>query len=216
MEFRHESVLPDEVIGNLNIKDDGIYVDGTIGGGGHSFRIAEQLGRNGRIIGIDQDEEALEAAGRRLKIYEDKVTLIHDNYAHTPQILKELNIPLADGILLDLGVSSYQLDNPERGFSYLVDAPLDMRMDQSQSLKAADIVNTWSESELVRILRDYGEEKCAVPIARNIIRERNEKPLETTGELAAIVRASIPMRMQERGKNPCRRTFQAIRIACNR
>ncbi|MBQ6364475.1 MAG: 16S rRNA (cytosine(1402)-N(4))-methyltransferase RsmH [Lachnospiraceae bacterium] len=217
MEFRHESVLPDEVIGNLNIEDDGIYVDGTVGGGGHSFRIAERLGRNGRIIGIDQDEEALAAAAKRLKIYEDKVLLIHDNYAHTPQILKELDIPLADGILLDLGVSSYQLDNPERGFSYLTeDAPLDMRMDQTQSLTAADILNTYSESELVRILRDYGEEKCAVPIARNIIRERSVKPLETTGELAAIVRESIPMRMQERGKNPCRRTFQAVRIACNR
>ena len=216
MEFRHESVLLNEVIENLKIKEDGVYVDGTLGGGGHSFRIAARLGDNGRLIGIDQDQDALAAAEKHLKVYAEKTTLIHDNYVNTPRILQALSVSGADGILLDLGVSSYQLDNPERGFSYNTDAPLDMRMDQTAQVSAKTILNEASEEELVRILRDYGEEKCAVNIARNIVKAREEKPLERTGELAAIVRRSIPMRMQEKGGNPCKRTFQAIRIACNR
>ena len=216
MEFRHESVLLNEVLEYMNIRRNGIYVDGTLGGGGHSFRIAAHLAEGGRIIGIDQDEEALEAAKKHLKVYEEKFTLVHDNYENTPGILKSLGINKVDGILLDLGVSSYQLDNPERGFSYNTDAPLDMRMDRSSAVSAKDILNTWEKDELIRILRDYGEEKCAVQIAGNIVKAREEKPLETTGELVRIIRGSIPMRMQEKGGNPCKRTFQAVRIACNR
>ncbi|MDO4283808.1 MAG: 16S rRNA (cytosine(1402)-N(4))-methyltransferase RsmH [Eubacteriales bacterium] len=216
MEFRHESVLLNEVIENLNIAPDGIYVDGTLGGGGHSFRIAERLTAGGRLIGIDQDEEALAAAGKHLAIYRDRVTLVHSNYENFSAVLQAQGIAAVDGILLDLGVSSYQLDNPERGFSYREDEALDMRMDRSAPVSAREIVNDSSQEELVRILREYGEEKCAVRIAKNIVAARQQKPLETTGELAQIVRHSIPMKMQEKGGNPCKRTFQAIRIACNR
>lgn len=217
MEFKHESVLLEEVIRGLNIKPWGIYVDGTLGGGGHSFRIAEKLTEGGRLIGIDQDRDALQAAGQRLAPFEDRVTLVHDNYEHMGRVLSDLCIDKIDGILLDLGVSSYQLDNPERGFSYNTDAPLDMRMDRDDNaLTAREIVNTWPAEELANILRDYGEERYARAVAANIVKEREKGPLETTGQLSEIVRRSIPKKMQQRGGNPCKRTFQAIRIACNR
>lgn len=216
MEFKHTSVLLTEVIDNLHILPDGIYVDGTLGGGGHSYHIAQALTQGGRLVGIDQDREALQAAGERLSPYKDRVTLVHSNYENIAAVLQEQGIGQVNGILLDLGVSSYQLDNPERGFSYREDEPLDMRMDQSAPLSAKDILNGWSQEELIRILREYGEEKCAVKIAREIVSRREKKPLETTGELADIVRCSIPRKMQEKGGNPCKRTFQAVRIACNR
>ena len=201
---------------NLAIRPDGIYVDGTLGGGGHSYHILERLTDGGRLIGIDQDTDAIAAASERLAKYGDSVTIVHDNYEHIAEVLESLSIPKVDGILLDLGVSSYQLDNPERGFSYRTDAPLDMRMDQGSALSAKDIVNTYPQEELTRILREYGEERCAARIAANIVREREKKPLETTGDLSRIIRASIPGKMREKGGNPDKRTFQAIRIACNR
>lgn len=216
MKFEHTSVLLEEVLENLAIKPDGIYVDGTLGGGGHSFHILERLTDGGRLIGIDQDTEAIAAASERLAQFGDAVTIVHDNYEHIAEVLADLSVSGVDGILLDLGVSSYQLDNPERGFTYRTDAPLDMRMDQSSALTARDIVNTYPEEELTRILREYGEERCAARIASNIVRQRKIKPLETTGELSSIVRASIPGKMREKGGNPDKRTFQAIRIACNR
>lgn len=216
MKFEHTSVLLEEVLENLAIRPDGIYVDGTLGGGGHSYHILERLTDGGRLIGIDQDTDAIAAAGERLAKYGDAVTIVHDNYEHIAEVLESLSIAKVDGILLDLGVSSYQLDNPERGFSYRTDAPLDMRMDQGSALSAKDIVNTYSQEELTRILREYGEEKCAARIAANIVRERAKKPLETTGDLSRIIRASIPGKMREKGGNPDKRTFQAIRIACNR
>ena len=201
---------------NLAIRPDGIYVDGTLGGGGHSYHILERLTDGGRLIGIDQDTDAIAAASERLAKYSDSVTIVHDNYEHIAEVLESLSIPKVDGILLDLGVSSYQLDNPERGFSYRTDAPLDMRMDQGSALSAKDIVNTYPQEELTRILREYGEERCAARLAANIVREREKKPLETTGDLSRIIRASIPGKMREKGGNPDKRTFQAIRIACNR
>ena len=201
---------------NLAIRPDGIYVDGTLGGGGHSYHILERLTDGGRLIGIDQDTDAIAAASERLAKYGDSVTIVHDNYEHIAEVLESRSIPKVDGILLDLGVSSYQLDNPERGFSYRTDAPLDMRMDQGSALSAKDIVNTYPQEELTRILREYGEERCAARIAANIVREREKKPLETTGDLSRIIRASIPGKMREKGGNPDKRTFQAIRIACNR
>ena len=216
MKFEHTSVLLEEVLDNLAIRPDGIYVDGTLGGGGHSFHILERLTAGGRLIGIDQDTDAIAAASERLAQFGDALTIVHDNYEHIAQILSDLQIRKVNGILLDLGVSSYQLDNPERGFTYRTDAPLDMRMDRGSALSARDIVNTYPEEELARILREYGEERCASRIAANIVRERMKKPLETTGELSAIVRASIPAKMREKGGNPDKRTFQAIRIACNR
>ena len=222
VEFKHISVLLDEVLEGLSIRPDGLYIDGTMGGGGHSFHIASALTQGGHLIGIDQDEEALRAARERLAPYVDRVSFVHDNYENMENVLrlwgqeqKKADVR-ADGILLDLGVSSYQLDNPERGFSYRSDAPLDMRMDQNAALSAREIVNTWSEQELARILREYGEERMASRIASNIVRARGEAPLETTGELVRIIERSIPMKMRERGGNPCKRTFQAIRIACNR
>ena len=216
MKFEHTSVLLDEVLDNLAIRPDGIYVDGTLGGGGHSYHILERLTAGGRLIGIDQDTDAIAAASERLSEFSGAVTIVHDNYEHIGEVLRDLGIGKVDGILLDLGVSSYQLDNPERGFTYRTDAPLDMRMDRSSSLSAKEIVNTYPEEELTRILREYGEERCAARIASNIVKARSKKPLETTGELSAIVRASIPARMREKGGNPDKRTFQAIRIACNR
>ena len=216
MKFEHTSVLLDEVLDNLAIRPDGIYVDGTLGGGGHSYHILERLTAGGRLIGIDQDTDAIAAASERLSEFGGAVTIVHDNYEHIGEVLRDLGIGKVDGILLDLGVSSYQLDNPERGFTYRTDAPLDMRMDRSSSLSAKEIVNTYPEEELTRILREYGEERCAARIASNIVKARSKKPLETTGELSAIVRASIPARMREKGGNPDKRTFQAIRIACNR
>ena len=216
MKFEHTSVLLEEVLDNLAIRPDGIYVDGTLGGGGHSFHILERLTQGGRLIGIDQDTDAIAAAGERLAAFGDAVTIVHDNYENIAGVLADLSIREVNGILLDLGVSSYQLDNPERGFTYRTDAPLDMRMDRSSSLTAREIVNTYSAEELTRILREYGEEKCASRIAAGIVKRRAVRPLETTGELSEIVRASIPARMREKGGNPDKRTFQAIRIACNR
>ncbi|MBR3366199.1 MAG: 16S rRNA (cytosine(1402)-N(4))-methyltransferase RsmH [Lachnospiraceae bacterium] len=216
MEFAHTSVLADEVIENLHIRPDGIYADGTLGGGGHSSLIAQQLTEGGRLIGIDQDADAIAAATERLRPFGDAVTIVRANYEEMPEVLGELGIPAVDGILLDLGVSSYQLDNPERGFSYHTDAPLDMRMDRDNPLSAKEIVNEWPREELIRILRDYGEEKCAARIADGIVRARESAPLETTMQLSDIIHAAIPAKMRRKGGNPCKRTFQAIRIACNR
>ncbi len=216
MEFKHYSVLLDEVIENLNIKPDGIYVDGTLGGAGHSSHIAQLLGDGGRLIGIDQDEDAIKAATERLKPFEEKVTIIRDNYENAVSRIKELGISGVDGILLDLGVSSFQLDNEERGFSYRYDTPLDMRMDRRQELTAGTIVNEFSEMEIFHIIRDYGEDRFAKNIAKHIVKNRQEKRIETTGELNEIIHAAIPARMREKGGHPSKRTFQALRIACNR
>ena len=214
--FEHKSVLLEERIESLNIKPDGIYVDGTLGGGGHAFHVCERLGENGRLIGIDQDEAAIEAAGKRLSPFKDKVTIVRSNYENIRSVLEGLGIEKVDGICLDLGVSSYQLDTPERGFTYREDAPLDMRMDQRQEKTAADIVNTYSESELYRMIRDYGEDKFAKNIAKHIVRAREAKPIETTGELTEIIKAAIPMKMRVTGGHPAKQTFQAIRIELNR
>lgn len=215
MDFKHVSVLLNETIDGLNINPDGIYVDGTLGGGGHSYEICKRLSDKGRLIGIDQDGEALEAARERLKEFEDKITLVRSNYCEIDTILKDLEIEKVDGIVLDLGVSSYQLDNLERGFSYKSDAPLDMRMDQRQNKTAADVVNNYSENELFRIIRDYGEDKFAKNIAKHIVMARKEKPLETTAELSEIIKALIPMKFQAKGGHPAKKTFQAIRIEVN-
>lgn len=215
MDFHHISVLPRETIDSLNIRPDGIYVDGTLGGGGHASLIAVKLGEGGRLIGIDQDADAIRAAGERLKPFGDKVTVVRDNYVNLPTVLDNLGIPRADGIYLDLGVSSYQLDNAERGFSYMEDAPLDMRMDRRSARTAADLVNEESEAELARIIRVYGEDRFSNQIARRIVETRAKKPIETTGELAALVKRVIPMRLQKTGGHPAMRTFQALRIALN-
>lgn len=216
MEFEHTSVLLKETIDNLQIRPDGIYVDGTLGGGGHSYQIASALTDGGRLIGIDQDEAAIEAAGSRLAPYGDRVTLIRDNYCNTAQVLRQIGIEKIDGIVLDLGVSSFQLDNSERGFSYRYDTALDMRMDLRQFLTAKDIVNKYTETELYRVIKDYGEEQFAKNIAKHIVRARQEKPVETTGELNEIIKEAIPARMRATGGHPSKRTFQAIRIECNR
>ena len=215
MEFQHTSVLLEETIENLDIKPEGIYLDGTLGGGGHAYEVAGRLA-GGRLIGIDQDEDAIAAAGKRLEPYRERVTLIRDNYANAAEALAGIGVHGVDGIVLDLGVSSYQLDNEERGFSYRYDAPLDMRMDRRQRLSAREIINEYSETELTRILRDYGEEKFAKNIAKHIAVARKDKPLETTGELNEIIKAAIPAKMRATGGHPSKRTFQAIRIACNR
>ena len=214
MEFEHRSVLLDECIEGLNIKPDGIYVDGTLGGAGHSSEIVKRLNKNGRLIGIDQDEDAIRAASERLKGF-DNVTIVRSNYENMKSILNELGIEKVDGILLDLGVSSYQLDTADRGFSYKYDANLDMRMDKRQTLTAKDIVNGYSEKELFRIIRDYGEDNFAQNIAKHIVRARGDKPIETTYELNEIIKAAIPAKMRVNG-HPSKRTFQAIRIECNR
>lgn len=216
MAFEHKSVLLFETIEGLKIKSDGTYVDGTLGGGGHSAEIAARLENGGRLIGIDQDEAAIEAAGRRLFQFGDKVTIVRDNYQNTKEVLRELGITGIDGMVLDLGVSSYQLDTQERGFSYRFDTPLDMRMDQRQTKSARDILNGYSEMELYRVIRDYGEEKFAKNIAKHIVRARAEKSIETTGELNEIIRSAIPARMRAEGGHPSKRTFQAVRIECNR
>lgn len=216
MEFVHCSVLLKETIDNLKIKSDGIYVDGTLGGGGHSYEIAGRLGENGRLIGIDQDGAAIEAAGKRLSPFSDKVTIVRDNYCNAREVLKNLGVEKVDGILLDLGVSSYQLDTLERGFSYKYDTTLDMRMDTRQELSARDIVNGYTEEELFHIIRDYGEDKFAKNIAKHIVRARQEKEIGTTGELNEIIKAAIPAKMRQTGGHPSKKTFQAIRIACNR
>lgn len=217
MEFNHKSVLLQETIENLNIKPDGVYVDGTLGGAGHSYEIAKRLSDKGRLIGIDQDADAIAAATERLAEYKDRVTIIRSNYAAMKSELQKIGITQVDGILLDLGVSSFQLDTPERGFTYREeDAPLDMRMDQRQSKTARDIVNGYSEQELYRIIRDFGEDRFAKNIAKHIVKERQKKEIETTGELTEIIRASIPMKVQATGGHPAKRTFQAIRIELNR
>lgn len=217
MEFNHYSVLRNETIENLNIKPDGIYVDGTLGGGGHAYQVALRLSEKGRLIGIDQDADAIAAAGERLREFGDKITIIRSNYANMKEELHRIGVEKVDGIVLDLGVSSFQLDTPERGFTYRDEnAPLDMRMDDRQSLTAKDIVNGYSEMDLYRIIRDYGEDKFAKNIAKHIVQERAEKPIETTGELTEIIRASIPMKVQMTGGHPAKRTFQAIRIELNK
>lgn len=213
--FKHNPVLLEEVLEGLNIKPDGIYVDGTLGGAGHSYEICSRL-KGGRLIGIDQDEDAIKAASERLKEFGDIVSIVKCNYENMDPVLKELGIKEVDGILLDLGVSSYQLDTPERGFSYRNDAPLDMRMDRERDLTAADVVNTYSEYDLFRIIRDYGEDRFAKNIAKHIVIERAKKKIETTFELNEIVKASIPAKVRETGGHPSKRTFQAIRIELNR
>ncbi|MBC5666903.1 16S rRNA (cytosine(1402)-N(4))-methyltransferase RsmH [Eubacterium sp. BX4] len=216
MDFKHVSVLLNETIDGLNINPDGIYVDGTLGGGGHAYEVCKRLSDKGRLIGIDQDGEALEAAREHLKEFEDKITLVRSNYCEIDTILKDLDIDKVNGIVLDLGVSSYQLDNLERGFSYKSDAPLDMRMDQRQVKTAADVVNTYSENELFRIIRDYGEDKFAKNIAKHIVMERQKKPFETTAQLSEVIKHSIPMKFQNKGGHPAKKTFQAIRIEVNK
>ena len=216
MEFRHKSVLLEETIEGLNVKPDGIYVDGTLGGAGHAVEVCSRLSAKGRFIGIDQDQDAIIAASERLAAYEDRVTIIRSNYCYMVNELRNLGIHQIDGILLDLGVSSYQLDNEERGFTYRVDAPLDMRMDQRQTRTAADIINGYEEKELYRIIRDYGEDKFAKNIAKHIVAARQEKPIQTTGELTEIIRRAIPMKIQAAGGHPAKRTFQAVRIELNR
>ena len=216
MEFQHKSILLNECMEGLSIKEDGIYVDGTLGGGGHSFHILERLGERGRLIGIDQDEDAIKAATKRLEAFANKVTIVRDNYEHFQTILSTLSIPKVDGILLDLGVSSYQFDEADRGFSYRFDAPLDMRMDRRQDFTAKDLVNNYSEQELYRIIRDYGEDKFARNIAKHIVKEREKKPIETTFELSEIISHAIPMKMRVQGGHPAKKTFQAVRIALNR
>ena len=215
MSFKHTSVLLNECIENLNIKPDGIYVDGTLGGGGHSYEICKRLGEHGRLIGIDQDSAAIEAGTQRLEPFKDKVTIVRSNYCQIRQIMKDLNIEKVDGILLDLGVSSYQLDTVERGFTYREDTALDMRMDQRQTMTARDIVNDYSESDLYRIIRDYGEDKFAKNIAKHIVSARKAQPIETTGQLTEIIKAAIPMKFRVTGGHPAKRTFQAIRIELN-
>ena len=216
MDFKHKSVLLEESIDALCIKPDGIYVDGTLGGGGHSYEICKRLSEKGRLIGIDQDGAAIEAASRRLREYKDRVMIVRSNYCDMRRELGKLGITSVDGVILDLGVSSYQLDEANRGFTYREDAPLDMRMDQRQTRTAKDIVNEYSEMELYRIIRDYGEEKFAKNIAKHIVNARKEKALETTGELIHVIKAAIPMKVRAVGGHPAKKTFQAIRIELNR
>ena len=222
MTFSHTSVLLQETIASLNIKAGGVYADGTLGGGGHSLEIVKRLAseeaggsQKGILIGIDRDEDAIEAAAGRLRDYSDRVIIRRGNYSQMPEITRELGIEALDGIVLDLGVSSYQLDEAERGFSYMKDAPLDMRMDRRETRTAADLVNEASERELFHIIRDYGEERFAQNIAKHIVERRSRMPIKTTGELVEIIRASIPMKMQKTGGHPAKRTFQALRIELN-
>ncbi len=216
MEFEHISVLLEETIKELHMKPDGIYVDGTLGGGGHAYEVCKRLSEKGRYIGIDQDADAIAASTKRLREFGNQVTIVRDNYVNMPKVLGDLGITGVDGILLDLGVSSFQLDEKERGFTYREDVPLDMRMDQRQELSAREIVNAYSEMELFHIIRDYGEEKFAKNIAKHIVNKRKEKPVETTGELIDIIKGAIPMKVRAVGGHPAKRTFQAIRIECNR
>ena len=212
--FKHESVLPEETIEYLNIKPDGIYVDGTLGGAGHAGRILERL-PEGILIGIDQDAEALEAAKERLRPFGERAILVKDNFVNIGRILKEQNIEKVDGILLDIGVSSYQIDNPDRGFSYREDAPLDMRMDRERLLSAKEVVNTYRKEDLARILREYGEESFASNIAKHIVNEREKRPIETTGQLQDIIEQAIPAKVRKGKKGFAKKTFQAIRIEVN-
>ena len=215
MAFEHTTVLLHETVDGLNVRPDGIYVDATLGGGGHAFEVCRRLGSTGRLIGIDQDADAIKAAGQRLEGFGEKVTVIRSNYRDMKPELHKLGIDSVDGITLDLGVSSYQLDTADRGFSYRMDAPLDMRMDQRQKMTARDIVNKYSEAELFRVIRDYGEDRFAKNIAKHIVAEREKAPIETTGQLNEIIRHSIPMKIQKTGGHPSKRTFQAIRIELN-
>lgn len=215
MEFSHKSVLLEETIESLHIRPDGCYIDGTLGGAGHAFEVCKRLGDNGRFVGIDQDGDAIQAAWERLKQFKDKVSIVRSNYADFDVVLNQLGIEKVDGILLDLGVSSYQLDQVERGFTYREDAPLDMRMDQRQQKTARDIVNHYSEQELYYIIRDYGEDKFAKNIAKHIVKRRTEKELTTTGELIECIKAAIPAKCRVKGGHPAKRTFQAIRIELN-
>lgn len=216
MEFRHKSVLLRETIEYLKINPDGIYVDGTLGGGGHAYEICRRLSPKGKLIGIDQDEDAVRAAAQRLSEFEDRTQIIRSNYCRMREVLAEHGTEQVNGILLDLGVSSYQLDDPERGFTYRTeDAPLDMRMDKRQKLTAKELVNTYSETELYRIIRDYGEDKFAKNIAKHIAAAREEKTIETAGELTEVIKRAIPARMRMNGGHPAKRTFQAIRIELN-
>lgn len=216
MEFSHKSVLLDEVIQNLNIQPDGIYVDGTLGGAGHAFHVCQRLSEQGRFIGIDQDAAAIQAGTERLAPYSEKVTIVRSNYSDVKQVLQKLDIHGVDGILLDLGVSSYQLDTVERGFTYREDTPLDMRMDQRQNRTARDIVNDYSENELYYMIRNYGEDKFAKNIAKHITMAREKQPIETTGQLVEIIKKAIPMKVRAVGGHPAKKTFQAIRIELNR
>ncbi|MCI8326899.1 MAG: 16S rRNA (cytosine(1402)-N(4))-methyltransferase RsmH [Lachnospiraceae bacterium] len=217
MEFHHKSVLLEETLENLNIKPSGIYVDGTLGGAGHAMEVVKRLTESGRFVGLDQDADAIEISRERLKEFGDRVSIVRSNYCNLRQELQRLGIESVDGILLDLGVSSFQLDTPQRGFTYREgNAPLDMRMDQRNSQTAKDIVNGYSEKELYRIIKDLGEDKFAKNIARNIVATRVQKSIETTGELAEIIRDSIPKKIQAQGGHPAKRTFQAIRIELNR
>ena len=218
MEFRHRSVLLEETIEGLKVKPDGIYLDGTLGGGGHSSEILKRL-KGGCLIGIDQDEEALAAAGKRLSEFGEegkRFTLIRDNYCNAAEAVRTFGVNGVDGIVLDVGVSSWQLDNAERGFSYRYDAPLDMRMDKRQTLTARDIVNDYPESALYQVIRDYGEEQFAKNIAKHIVQARQKEPIETTGQLNELISAAIPAKIQKKGGHPSKRTFQALRIECNR
>ena len=213
--FSHRSVLLDECIDGLNIKPDGIYVDGTAGGGGHSYHIAERLTEGGRLIAIDRDDAAIAAAGERLKPFEDRVTIVRNNFSSIADVCAMLGIDKIDGVLLDLGVSSYQLDTAERGFTHNTDAPLDMRMDRRGSLDAFTVVNTYSADELKRVLWNYGEEKFAPKIVSAIIKRREKELIKTTGELVDIIKSAIPASAREGGHHPAKRTFQAIRIEVN-
>ena len=215
MEFKHVSVLFDECMEGLNIKPDGVYVDGTLGGGGHSSGICERLGPNGTLIGIDRDQDALNAASKRLEKYNCNKIFVQSNYSDIASVLEDLEIDEIDGALLDLGVSSFQLDNPERGFSYMNDAPLDMRMSQSDSFTAADVVNDYDKKELTNIISKYGEERWASRIADFIVKAREDKPLESTFELVDVIKAAIPASARRTGPHPAKRTFQAIRIEVN-
>jgi 16S rRNA (cytosine1402-N4)-methyltransferase len=216
MSFEHVSVMLSETVDGLNVRPGGIYVDGTLGGGGHSYEICKRLSGKGRLIGIDQDEAAIAAAGARLSEYGDMVTIVRSNYEQIGKVLYELGIEKVDGIMLDLGVSSYQLDTAERGFSYKEEAPLDMRMDTRNPKTARDIVNTYSEKDLFRIIRDYGEDNFAKNIAKHICMEREKQPIETTTQLAEIIKQAIPMAVRKKGGHPAKQTFQAIRIELNR
>ena len=215
MTFQHYSVLLNETIEQLDIKENGIYVDGTLGGGGHANAVLQRLGDGGRLIGIDQDAAAIQAAGERLAPFGDKVTVVRSNYSAMPQVLEDLGIHGVDGIVLDLGVSSYQLDTVERGFTYREDTVLDMRMDQRQTKTARDIVNDYTETELFHMIRDYGEDKFARNSAKHIVAAREKKPIETTGELNDIIRAAIPAKVRAKGGHPSKKTYQAIRIELN-
>lgn len=218
MEFKHKSVLLEETIESLAVKPDGIYVDGTLGGAGHGYEVCKRLSEKGRFIGIDQDTDAIAAASERLSVYKDKVQIdiVKSNYHEIADVLAGLGVDKVDGILLDIGVSSYQLDNAERGFTYKVDAPLDMRMDKSNPVTAKDIVNGYSETELFRVIRDYGEDKFAKNIAKHIVMARNKKEIETTGELIEAIKAAVPAKIQATGGHPAKKTFQAIRIELNK